>query len=84
VSFKIGYELGMGWTPPFDSNPANLGMHGYLPDRPDMRSSFFIVGPRVPAGKSLGEIDMRQIAPTIAKILDVTLADAELGPLPLN
>jgi predicted AlkP superfamily pyrophosphatase or phosphodiesterase len=84
VAFKIGYELGKGWMPPFDANPANLGMHGYPPDRPEMRSSFFMVGPRVPAGKSLGEIDMRQIAPTVAKILNVALPDAELAPLALN
>jgi hypothetical protein len=49
-----------------------------------MRSSFFIVGPRVPAGKSLGEIDMRQIAPTIARILTVKLPQAEFGSLPLE
>ena len=26
----------------------NLGMHGYLPEHPEMRSSFFMVGPQVP------------------------------------
>ena len=34
--------------------------------------------------RALGEIDMRQIAPTIARVLHVNLKDAELGPLPLN
>jgi hypothetical protein len=59
-------------------------MHGYSPDQREMRSSFFLIGPSVPAGRSLGEIDMRRIAPTLAKILGASLPAAELDPLPLN
>ena len=59
-------------------------MHGYVPERAEMRSSFFIVGPHIPAGKSLGEIDMRQIAPTLADVLHLQLAGAEMGPLSLR
>lgn len=84
VSFKIGYEFGDSFSPPLVSPPSHLGMHGYVPDRPEMKSSFFLIGPHVPAGRSLGEIDMRQIAPTLASILHVSLKDAELGPLQLN
>jgi predicted AlkP superfamily pyrophosphatase or phosphodiesterase len=83
VSFKIGYEVGLKYSGPLVSDPTNLGMHGYLPERPELRSSFFIVGPHVPAGRSLGEIDMRQIAPTLAKIMGLELRDAELGPVSL-
>ncbi len=81
VSFQIGFELGYGFTMPLISAPSNLGMHGYLPSQPEMRSSFFLVGPNVAHGKSLGEIDMRQIAPTLANILGARLPDAEVGPL---
>jgi predicted AlkP superfamily pyrophosphatase or phosphodiesterase len=84
VSFKIGYEFGASFSPPLISSPANLGMHGYLPERPEMRSAFFLIGPHVPAGRSLGEIDMRQIAPTLAAIVGVSLKDAELGALQLR
>ena len=59
-------------------------MHGYLPDRPEMRSAFFIVGPHIAAGHSLGEIDMRRIAPTLAHIMNLRLRDAELAALPLD
>jgi predicted AlkP superfamily pyrophosphatase or phosphodiesterase len=59
-------------------------MHGYPPDRPEMRSSFFIVGPKVAKGKTLGEIDMRQIAPTLAEILHVRLNDAEMAGLSIK
>jgi predicted AlkP superfamily pyrophosphatase or phosphodiesterase len=83
VSFRIGYEFGYAFAPPLISSPSNLGMHGYLPDRPEMRSAFFLIGPHVAAGHSLGEIDMRQIAPTLANILHIPLKDAELAALQL-
>ncbi|MGA2882633.1 MAG: hypothetical protein ABSG13_27080 [Bryobacteraceae bacterium] len=47
-----------------------------MPDRPEMRSSFFILGRGTAAGKYLGLIDMRQIAPTLASILSVKLESA--------
>jgi predicted AlkP superfamily pyrophosphatase or phosphodiesterase len=84
VAFRIGYEMAYALTPPLITAPANLGMHGYTPDRPEMRSAFFIVGPNIPKGRSAGEIDMRQIAPTIAGILHVRLAGAELAAVPLR
>ena len=81
VAFRIGYEIGSAFDGPLVSAPANRGMHGYLPDRPEMRSVFFMAGPAVRAGKSLGEFDMRQIAPTVAAVLGISLPEAELGPL---
>jgi len=84
VSFKNGYEVGSAFSGPLVSAPTNLGMHGYVPDRPELRSSFFIIGPHVAAGRSLDEIDMRRIAPTLARIMGVSLRDADLGPLPLE
>jgi predicted AlkP superfamily pyrophosphatase or phosphodiesterase len=51
-------------------------MHGYLPDRPEMRAAFFIMGAGITRGKQLGVIDMRQIAPTLAAILGVPLPAA--------
>jgi predicted AlkP superfamily pyrophosphatase or phosphodiesterase len=53
------------------------GTHGYLPAPDDMDASFFIVGDSIPAGRSLGEIDMRDVAPTLAARLGVTLPRAE-------
>jgi predicted AlkP superfamily pyrophosphatase or phosphodiesterase len=84
VSFASGYELGSGFEGPLIAAPSNRGMHGYAPDRPEMRSSFFLIGPQIPAARSLGEIDMRQIAPTLASILHLRLPDAELAPLTLQ
>lgn len=84
VSFRIGYEFGDHFTAPLVTAPKNRGMHGYTPDHPEMRSSFFLIGPGVPVGRSLGEIDMRQIAPTLAGILHVSLSGAELPALTLK
>jgi predicted AlkP superfamily pyrophosphatase or phosphodiesterase len=84
VSLRSGYEIAYALTPPLITKPSNLGMHGYLPDHPEMRSSFFIVGPNIAKNRSAGEIDMRQIAPTIAAILQVHLNGAELAPLSLR
>ena len=81
VSFRIGYELGYRFTGDLVTAPGSLGMHGYLPENQEMRSSFFLVGPGVARGKALGEIDMRAIAPTLAGVLGVKLGAAEVEGL---
>jgi hypothetical protein len=46
-----------------------------------MRASFFIMGKGIAKGRDLGVIDMRQIAPTVANILGVSLPSAKQAPL---
>ena len=46
-----------------------------------MWASFFIAGPGVATDRSLGEIDMRAIAPTLARIMGVRLPSATAKPL---
>jgi predicted AlkP superfamily pyrophosphatase or phosphodiesterase len=84
VALRIGYEMSGSYSMPLVTKPANLGMHGFLPSNPEMRSSFFMVGPRAAKGRALGEIDMRQIAPTLAEVLHLKLQGAELAALPLK
>jgi predicted AlkP superfamily pyrophosphatase or phosphodiesterase len=84
ISLRSGYEMGYSLTLPLIVKPGNLGMHGYPPERTEMRSAFFIVGPHIAKAKSVGEIDMRQIAPTIADILQVRLGGAEMPGIVLN
>jgi predicted AlkP superfamily pyrophosphatase or phosphodiesterase len=83
VAFKLGYELGFSFSSPLVGAPTNLGMHGFPPEYPEMRSTFLFVGPGIPRGLSVGEIDMRQIAPTLARILHAPLPAAELPALNL-
>lgn len=56
---------------------ATKGMHGYFPDVPAMRASLIANGPGIAAGRDLGVIDMRAIAPAVAARLGVTLQDAK-------
>jgi hypothetical protein len=53
------------------------GDHGFLPQNPEMDAAFFVVGPGVPAGKDLGRIEMRDVAPTLAALLGLKLERAE-------
>lgn len=54
-----------------------VGEHGHLPEHREMDAAFFAVGPGVPAGRDLGRIDMRDIAPTLAGLLGVALPQSE-------
>ena len=58
------------------------GTHGYVPTHPEMSSTFIFSGPGVRPG-DVGAIDMRHIAPTLAKFLGVSLPTADLAPLDL-
>ena len=77
VRFKIGYEMSKVPTAPLLGPSAVKGMHGYFPAAPEMRSTFIVAGPAVKARGSLGEIDMRDIAPTVAGLLGVALPSAD-------
>jgi predicted AlkP superfamily pyrophosphatase or phosphodiesterase len=59
------------------------GTHGYSPSHPEMLASFFMAGPEVGKGLTLGEIDMRSIAPTMAAYLGFRFPSAGLKPLAL-
>jgi hypothetical protein len=48
-----------------------------MPDLSDLHASFFLVGPGVPAGRSLGLIDMRDVAPTLAHEMGLSLPSAD-------
>jgi predicted AlkP superfamily pyrophosphatase or phosphodiesterase len=60
------------------------GSHGYSPDFPDMRASFFVAGAGVARSRDLGIVDMRQIAPTVAQLLKISLPSASAAALPIR
>jgi predicted AlkP superfamily pyrophosphatase or phosphodiesterase len=80
VDFKIGYYGGNSIVSPLVTTGKLKGTHGYFPTHPEMRATFMIEGPGVPK-KNLGEIDMRDIAPTLAGELGVPLPTATGKPL---
>jgi predicted AlkP superfamily pyrophosphatase or phosphodiesterase len=77
VSLKPGWRTGSLLTGPVLSKTEPGGTHGELPDLPDLRAAFFVIGPGVPAGRSLGLIDMREVAPTLAYLAGLSLPTAE-------
>ena len=57
------------------------GGHGFSPEFPDMRAAFFVSGSGIARHRDLGVIDMRQIAPTLAGILNLQMPSATAAPL---
>jgi predicted AlkP superfamily pyrophosphatase or phosphodiesterase len=80
VDFKPGYEMSQNPAAPPVGPGTVKGTHGYFPSHPEMRATFMLSGPGI-AKTSLGEIDMRDIAPTLAKVLKVSLPQADGKPL---
>ncbi len=77
VSLKPGWKTATTLHGPVLSKTKPGGTHGELPDLPDLRASFFLIGPGVPAGRDLGVIDMRDVAPTLAARAGLSLPAAE-------
>ena len=76
VGVKPGWAMASGFTGGVVTK-SHGGQHGHLPDVPDLRASFFLVGPGVPAGRALGLVDMRDIAPTLARRAGLSLPTAD-------
>jgi predicted AlkP superfamily pyrophosphatase or phosphodiesterase len=77
VGLKPGWRTGSALDGPVVSKLKVGGTHGAMPDLPDLHASFFLVGPGVPQGKSLGTIDMRDVAPTLAHEVGLALPSAD-------
>jgi predicted AlkP superfamily pyrophosphatase or phosphodiesterase len=77
VSLKPGWRTGASLTGPVVAKVKPGGTHGELPDVPELRAAFFVVGPGIPAGRDLGLMDMRDVAPTLAKEAGLVLKGAE-------
>ena len=82
VTFKVGYCNGGALTGPLVTPSLEKGAHGYnIATTPAMRSSLFMMGQGIAAGRDLGVVDMRRIAPTLAGLLGVSLPTANQPPL---
>jgi predicted AlkP superfamily pyrophosphatase or phosphodiesterase len=85
LALQPGFTMAGALSGPLVSDqPPVKGTHGYLPSYPEMRASFFAMGQGVEQGRDLGVIDMRQIAPTVAEILGVSLPTAKQPALNLS
>ncbi len=77
VGLKPDWHAGSSLSGTLVSKATMAGAHGHLPDLPDLRAAFFLVGPDVPGGRALGLIDMRDIATTLARRLNLALPAAD-------
>ncbi len=84
VNMKSNYALDNALREPLAVETKVSGTHGYSPNNPDVLASFFIAGPGIRSGRDLGQIDMRSIAPTLARYLGTSLPSADLPPLDLG
>ncbi len=80
IAFSPGAESGRDPLAPIEKPSVYKGMHGYVPWDPAMQSTLIVAGPGIAPGRNLGVVDMRAIAPAIARRLGTTLPDAEVAP----
>ncbi|NKB46670.1 MAG: alkaline phosphatase family protein [Legionellales bacterium] len=73
VEAEPGYRFsdGLDTMQAIEPLPQVKGEHGQLPSRPAMYSSFLLKGEGIPVGQSLGVINILDIAPTLAGILQL-------------
>jgi hypothetical protein len=82
VVFKQGYYTATATTGSLITPiEGTKGSHGFSPEFAEMHSSFFAIGAGIARNRNLGQIDMRQIAPTVALILKARLTTAKAAPL---
>jgi predicted AlkP superfamily pyrophosphatase or phosphodiesterase len=74
-----GTTFGTGYAQ-YDAPVTVKAMHGYDPERPEMRASLLLFGPSIPKGK-LVDAHIVDVAPTVAAWLHLPLAGADGKPL---
>jgi len=85
LTAKDGYSFsGSTGGPVTAAIPQQAGSHGYLASDPDMDAVFIASGYGVRAGVRLERIANIDVAPTVAKLLGVSLPAASGRPIPLQ
>ena len=81
VDMRPGYAIGGALNGPQVESVSVRGTHGYSPVHSELRAFVLIAGAGIREGADVGDIDMRSIAPTLAKVLNVPFPSAELKAL---
>ena len=77
VGVKPGFAISARVAGALVEPHAPAGTHGLLRELHEMDSAFFVTGGGVPRGRTLDRIDMRDIAPTLARLAGVSLPQAQ-------
>jgi predicted AlkP superfamily pyrophosphatase or phosphodiesterase len=70
--------------PVISDTPKDRATHGYLPTHPGMEAMFIAAGREIALGKSLGRFSLKQIAPTLARIMGLPADIMASGEKPLD
>jgi predicted AlkP superfamily pyrophosphatase or phosphodiesterase len=81
VEWKPGFCSGRALSGEMIKLTPGTGNHGYTPETTQLNSSFFMMGKGIATNRDLGVIDMRQIAATIAQLLNIPFPSAALNPV---
>jgi predicted AlkP superfamily pyrophosphatase or phosphodiesterase len=82
LTAKPGYSFAGDIEEPVEKDVAPArGGHGYINTNPDMEALFIASGAHIRSGVDLGSITNLRVAPTIARILGVSLPAATQAPL---
>jgi predicted AlkP superfamily phosphohydrolase/phosphomutase len=81
VDLRPGFAIGSSLQGPIVSAVSTRGTHGHSPAHPELGAFFLIAGDGVRKGVTIGGIDMRSVAPTVARALQVPFPTADLPPL---
>jgi predicted AlkP superfamily pyrophosphatase or phosphodiesterase len=76
---KFGWAFGdtAAGDLPFNETPERKGSHGHDPSIPELHATFVASGAGIRRGVTLGEIQNTSVAPTIAKILGLTMNNVD-------
>lgn len=77
VDAAEGFTFGRNNSGPPVTDTSQRGQHGYLPYRMDYRTSFIMTGSIITRRGDLGEVRMIDIAPTIARVMNLWLKNSE-------
>ena len=78
ITMQAGFMVSATLQPSIVSVVSARGAHGHAPTLPEVAATFIVAGPGIRAGQNLGSIDMRSIAPTLARVMGVDFATAEM------
>jgi predicted AlkP superfamily phosphohydrolase/phosphomutase len=84
VTMRAGFMLSPTLQPSIVSVVSARGAHGHAPTLPEVAATFMIAGEGIAAGRDLGMIDMRSIAPTLARVMGVPFPSAEMAALEIR
>ena len=81
VDMRPGFAIGSSLRGPVLTAVSTRGTHGHSPTHPELGAFFLMAGDGIRKGFAIGAIDMRSVAPTVAKALEVSFPSADLAPL---